>query len=577
MKAQKTRKQYSILSLRVLIFIYILLCVLTVLFSRSFFSETLYEGKVPSPLSLAVFFTIPAVLLAILGTSAVNLIGDIIVRRPGIKFQTRLLAYFVVIVIFAATPMIIVTGVSIIEILRFWHNADADAARTAAQSFAVENFAFHIENLEDIIRKTDRNAPPGNTHYPEDIVSVQDFRNSGDGWKETDFTGKEEGRLASPPSAMEGLVTRELPRDLGLIRYVLLTGKNAVRVLSYNLGESFDQGMAAIENQRKSFETIDIMRDNSKILLLFYYGVFFFPALLMTVIIAISFTRRVTNPIVELTEATRRVAEGDFSIQILARRGDELGLLIRSFNAMVQDLEKSRAALVKAEKISMWQSMAQQLAHEIKNPLTPIKLSAERVLRRWRNEPERIDEIIEDSMLAIIQETEGLSTLLNEFRTFSRPMEPSQSWTRLKEAVEEAVSLFQGSYPEILFDIEHITGDAKIKIDKHRISQVLSNLIINAIDVMDGNGFIEIRSDIIKKRELDYCRISIRDTGKGISKELSPQIFSPYFTTKKTGTGLGLPIVERIINDHGGVIWFHSSEGMGTTFYIDLPVSEESQ
>jgi nitrogen fixation/metabolism regulation signal transduction histidine kinase len=293
----------------------------------------------------------------------------------------------------------------------------------------------------------------------------------------------------------------------------------------------------------------------------------------MTAIIAISFTRRISQPLVDLTEATRRVAEGDFSIHILARRGDELGLLVSSFNSMVRDLEKSRDALLKAEKISIWQNMAQQLAHEIKNPLTPIKLSAERVLRRWRNDPDRVAEILENSMLAIIQEVEGLSTLLTEFRTLSRPMENSQSYTELREALEESAAPYQSSHPNVCFEMGHAGEGITVKIDKHRMNQILSNLFINAIDAMEGRGLIEIRTDLVKKRESRYCRLSIRDTGKGISKKESPLVFTPYFTTKETGTGLGLPIVERIVNDHDGSIWFNSAEGMGTTFFIDLPVS----
>jgi signal transduction histidine kinase len=93
---------------------------------------------------------------------------------------------------------------------------------------------------------------------------------------------------------------------------------------------------------------------------------------------------------------------------------------------------------------------------------------------------------------------------------------------------------------------------------------------------MDGKGNIEIRTDSVKKREAQFCRLSIRDSGKGISKQDSQNIFTPYYTTKKTGTGLGLPIVERIISDHGGSIWFNTAEGVGTTFYVDLPVSEEA-
>jgi nitrogen fixation/metabolism regulation signal transduction histidine kinase len=579
MKTVRTRPHYSILNVRSLIFIYALLCILTILFLRSFFSEALYEGKVPGRLNLMVFFTIPAVLMIFLAIAAAGLLSDIIARRPGTKFRTRLLGYFIIIVVFSAAPIAIVTGVSLNEAIRFWRSIDADAAKAAAHSFAVDNFSFHLEHFEDILKKTNWNAVMSSAKpaaLPADIASVQDFQRTESVWKEAAFTGVESGRLEFPPSEIEGYITREIPRDTGLIRYATLPAKNTVRIINYNLGVDFDRGMAAIENQIEHFEVISILRDNASILVLFYYGVFFVPTLLMTAIIAISFTKRVTNPIVELTEATRRVAEGDFSIQILARRGDELGLLIRSFNAMVQDLEKSQAALVKAEKISIWQNMAQQLAHEIKNPLTPIKLSAERVLRRWRNEPEQIGEIIEDSMLAIIQETEGLSTLLNEFRTLSRPIEPSQSWAKVGETAEEAISPYRSSYPEVTFNTEHIDAIVAVKIDKHRFVQLLTNLLINAIDAMDGKGLIEIRTDFIQKRDVRFCRLSIKDTGKGIARESIPRIFTPYYTTKESGTGLGLPIVERIVNDNGGSIWFNSAEGMGTTFFVDLPVSGEA-
>ena len=582
MKASRRRQlrqsHPQLLNIWGLIFIYILLCILTILFSRSFFSDTLYEGRLPGSLSIVVFLTIPAVLLVFLGVVVANLLGDIIARRPGVKFKARLLGYFILIVFFAAVPITIVTGISINEIVRFWQSAETDKAADAAQSFAVDNYSFHIEHFEHILQKAIRGkaAMPIPEPLPAGIAAIQDFGAVTDNWEEIAFSGNEDARLKTPPSTQEGNIMRELPRDSGYIRHVLPLSENTIRLVSYNLGKDFDLWVAAIDNQKERFEIINLLRDNAKNLMWFYYGVFFFPTLLMTVIVASSFTRRVTNPIAELTEATRRVAEGDFSIQILARRGDDLGLLIRSFNAMVQDLEKSRVALVKAEQISIWQKMAEQLAHEIKNPLTPIKLSAERVLRRWRNDPESIGEIIEDSMMAVIQETEGLSTLLNEFRTLSKPTEPSKSWTKLCEAVEEVITPYSNSYPDVVFDVVHIAGDAVIKIDKHRFSQVLTNLLINAIDAMEGKGLIEIRSDLIKKREIRYCRISIRDTGKGISKGESSHIFTPYHTTKESGTGLGLPIVERIVNDQGGAIWFNSMEGSGTTFFIDLPVSEDA-
>jgi nitrogen fixation/metabolism regulation signal transduction histidine kinase len=578
MKSVRTRPKYSVISVRGLLLIYFLLCVLTILFSRNFFYDTLRDGQLPGTLNLIVFFTIPAVLLVFLGFSTVSLFRDIITRRTGSKFKARLLAYFIVIVVFAAAPVTIITGVSVNELIRFWNSIKTQSAVTASQSFAVDIYSFHLEKFENLIRKNglDRNIEISGDQIIPAIISVQDYKLINDGnWMVISFTGDEKGRLQEPPSTQPGHVTREMPRDWGLLRYVLYPQKKQLRVISYNLGEDFDRNTAAVENERVHFEIIDSLRNNLKPLLIFYYGVFFFPTILMTLIVAMNFARRVTAPIVELTEATRRVAEGDFSIQILARRGDELGLLIRSFNAMVQDLEKSRAALVKAEKISIWQTMAQQLAHEIKNPLTPIKLSAERLLRRWQNDPEKIGEILESSMLAIIQETEGLSILLTEFRTLSKPTEPSSTWTLLPKAMAEIITPYQGAYPGIQFDTSRIGADVSVMIDKHRLSQVMTNLIINAIDAMDGKGNIEIRTDLVKKREIQYCRLSIKDSGRGITNANSQKIFTPYFTTKESGTGLGLPIVERIINDHGGAIWFNSAEGSGTTFFIDLPIAKE--
>jgi nitrogen fixation/metabolism regulation signal transduction histidine kinase len=577
----------------VLIFIYTLLCILTVFFSRTFVVGTLRDGEVPEKLNLVVFFTIPAALIIVLGVSVFNLFIDFVAHRPGSKFNARLLGYFIVIVIFSITPVVLITGVALKEIVGFWRGLDSVSSTIAANNFIAENYSLHLEKFENILRQNDFSrigaAPPAaqtvtqtaaqtaaqiatqNARLPQNIVSVQVFYLANDIWEENSFTGDEQFRLPSPPSAESGFPVRELPRDQETIRYVQRPSPNMSRVISYGLGGNFDWGRGALENQTEHFEIIDILRENIRPLLIYYFAVFFMPTLLMTVIIAISFTRRITHPIVELTEATRRVAEGNFSIQILSRRNDELGLLIRSFNAMVQDLEKSRAALVKSEKISIWQNMAQQLAHEIKNPLTPIKLSAERVLRRWQNEPESIGEILESSMMAVIQETEGLSTLLNEFRTLSKPMEPSKTWTNLREQAEEIINTYSSSYHDVKFNIDYVEAGMSIKIDKNRLSQILTNLIINAIDAMNGSGSIEIRTDMVKKGEASYCRISIKDSGKGIDKQDGSFVFTPYFTTKETGTGLGLPIVERIVNDHGGAIWFNSAEGMGTTFYVDLP------
>ena len=574
MNTVKTRHEYSMLSVRILILIYSLLCFLTFLFSRNFIVETLDGGEVPSGLHLIVFFTIPAALLITLGISFFRLVIDFVLCRPGSKSNARLLAYFAIIVIFSVTPITVMTSSALNEIVRFWQSIDASGSNTAVNNFIADNYSLHLERFDNIIKSRDFTSIAGMEEgLPADIASVQIFHLVDDEWEDSFFTGEEQFKLSLPPSMEDGYAAREMPRDLGTIRYVQWIQQDAAAIVSYDLGMDFDAGKSTLENQIERFETINELRRNMQPLLIYFYVVFLLPTLLMTAIIAISFTRKITNPIVELTEAIQRVAEGDFTIHILTRRNDELGMLIRSFNTMVQDLEKTRAALVNSEKISIWQNMAQQLAHEIKNPLTPIKLSAERVLRRWQNEPEKIGEILEKSMMAIIQETEGLSELLNEFRTLSKPMEPSNSTTDLRQLLEETITAYSNSYPNIEFNIENVQNKIMLKIEKHRLSQIMTNLVINAIAAMDGAGSIEIRTDLVKKQEACYCRISVRDSGKGISQQEGQLIFTPYYTTKDSGTGLGLPIVERIVSDHGGTIWFDSAENIGSTFYVDLPTA----
>jgi nitrogen fixation/metabolism regulation signal transduction histidine kinase len=588
----RTRPKYAIINVRGLILLYVLLCVVTILFSHSFFTATLEDGSLPGMLSIIVFFTVPAVLLVFMGFSLTRLLRDMILRRTGSKFQGRLVAYFIITVALAATPVTIITVQSVYELVRFWRSIDLNGALLYAQNMGMENYAMNLERFEKIALETDFNAlmsrEGAENLFPQGVVAVQDFRQNNEGawidagvWIDPGFRGSGAG-LPAPPANQEGFVSRELPRDIDAIRYVLIPRRGQVRILSFSLGEGFDAAIANTESVRSRFEVIESLNLNVRPLVIYYYGIFLFPTLLMTVIIAISFSRRITVPIVELAEATTRVAAGDFSIHILSQPGDELGRLISSFNAMVQNLEQSQNALLKAEKISVWQSMAQQLAHEIKNPLTPIKLSAERVLRRWQNDPDRIGEILESSMMAIIQEVGGLSTMLTEFRTLSRPTELSRTGTVIREQIEESIGLYRGGYPEIDFDITHVGAGIRVKMEKRHLAQILTNLIVNSIDAINGRevadpGRIELRTDLVKKRDSLYCRLSIKDNGKGIAAGEGGEIFTPYFTTKDSGTGLGLPIVERIVSDHGGTIWFNSAPGVGSTFFIDLPVEERQE
>ena len=576
MKTLKTRPKFAIINVRGLSLIYLLLIIITILFSRTFISNLLETGEIPGIIILSVFFVIPAVLLVILFISIIGIARDVLAREPGSRFQIKLIAYFLIVVLLAAIPVTLITSLSVSELVDFLRTINVDRAMSEAQRFAMESYSLNLEKLQKTAEETDLDSiMAGRENMPPGILAVQEFQLINNLWISNMYTGDERYRLAVMPSMQRGFISRVLPRDTDLIRYMILPEPNLARVVTQSLGRGFDSSLRIIADERERFEIIDSIRLNVRNLMIFYYGVFFLPALLMTVIIALTLSRRIAYPIVELTEATRRVAEGDFSIRILPRKGDELALLIQSFNAMVSDLEKSRKALLNNEKLTLWQDLSQRLAHEIKNPLMPIQLSAERVLRRWHGNPERIGEILENSMLAIIQEIEGITMLLGDFKTISRPMEITEAFTLLDELVRDIIKPYNSSHPNIIFNTEYLEKDISLKIDKNRLSQIFNNLILNSIDAMDEDGTIDIRTDLVKKEGSSYCRLSIRDTGKGIPKDDSREVFTPYYTTKESGTGLGLPIIERIVNDHGGTIWFDSGENKGTCFYIDLPLERK--
>ncbi|MDR1220111.1 MAG: HAMP domain-containing protein [Treponema sp.] len=588
-----------------LIFIYVFLCILTVLLSKTFFADILQDGRITDRLMLVVFFTIPAVLFIFLIISLVRLAQDFITRKTGRRFQARLLGYFTIVLLFSAIPLVLITTLSTTEIMRFWNTLDMESTMNYAQQFVMDAYSLHLEKAQNIVDNTDFDQIFDNpsTPLPDGLIAIQDFEMSpssvegkADGgaedeaqWTSVRFWGKADQALDAPPAQFQGFVTRQKNRDTDVVRRLIVTSDRTARLITYDLGEGFDAAIDGFETQRARFDALKTLNIQFKEILFFFYAIFFLPAVLLTLIIAISFTKTITKPIADLTEATRKVANGDFSISIRAKKNDEFGILIRSFNTMVRDLEKTRNSLIKAETISIWRQMAVQLAHEIKNPLTPIKLTAERVLRRWQNAPEKTGEILESSMFSIIQEVEGLSNMLSEFRILSRPMEPSLSISNVLERIEPFAASYRLSFPAIEFDISNIDCAAAVKVDERRFIQIITNIVINGIDAINAAGLaaadtagaadatgvkkIEIRTDTVKKQGAVFCRISITDTGQGVPPAAAEKIFTPYFTTKEAGTGLGLPIVERIVSDHGGAIWFNSSPNLGTTFFVDLPTA----
>ena len=295
------------------------------------------------------------------------------------------------------------------------------------------------------------------------------------------------------------------------------------------------------------------------------------PLIMMALLTGMAMSDRVIRPLVALGEATGKIAEGDFSFRVLAPKDDELDFLTESFNRMISELEVSRTKIVQTEKVAAWQVIAQRLAHELRNPLTPIKLSAQRVQRK-AIEGTLNDEMVKKSVELILREVDGLDKLLQDFREFAGEGLPKISTLLLRPILVETLERFRAVDPAI--DWIMVPGDDELPLlaDSMQIRQVLVNLLKNAIEA--GSTKVTVRADMIQRGTTPYVRILVRDDGEGITRERASSVFQPYNSTRDRGTGLGLAVVQRIIYDHRGRIWFESESGSGTVFYIDLPAGE---
>jgi nitrogen fixation/metabolism regulation signal transduction histidine kinase len=298
------------------------------------------------------------------------------------------------------------------------------------------------------------------------------------------------------------------------------------------------------------------------------------PILLIALLISFTQSDDLIRPLINLESATRRIAAGDYSTRLLGPERSELAFLAESFNAMTSELAANRAKLLQTEKITAWQEIARRLAHELRNPLTPIRLSAERILRRSRTDPATLVEIVEPAVGAILTEVVRLDVMLKEFAGFARLPAPQKTTVVLRPLVEDLLATYQAAHPGLTVVTDGLSPTIRVIADPAQMEQVFANLFKNSVEAMGGTGSLTIVTNLVKKGSASYCRVQIHDTGPGIAGDLRDRVFVPYVTSKPEGTGLGLAIVERIMFDHQGRVWFESQPGFGTTFFLDLPTED---
>jgi signal transduction histidine kinase len=282
---------------------------------------------------------------------------------------------------------------------------------------------------------------------------------------------------------------------------------------------------------------------------------------------------RVTRPVARLAGAAHAVEQGDWNAHVEVTTGDELGQLARAFNSMTRQLIDQRDRLVQSERVAAWRELARRLAHELKNPLFPLQITVENLLRARERESGEFDEVFRESTQALLAEIANLRTIIGRFSDFAKMPAPQLQSVDLNELVRGAVRLFEPQFktpgsPPVSVNMRLEERLQAIEADPDLLHRAIQNLVLNALDAMPEGGTLDLRTANIPAGVV----LEIADSGKGLTPEECARLFTPYYTSKQHGTGLGLAIVQSVVSDHGGRISVESEPERGTTFRIELPL-----
>lgn len=295
-------------------------------------------------------------------------------------------------------------------------------------------------------------------------------------------------------------------------------------------------------------------------LILIYIGLF-----VAAGIIALVLSNYITQSLQRIAERMKDVDLAKKNEPLRWNSNDEIGALVTEYNRMLKEAEKSTKALAKSERESAWREMAKQVAHEIKNPLTPMKLRIQHLQRAMDDNAEDWQDKFKTTAESLIIQIETLTNIANEFSNFAQMPKAKEEVLELADAIEDAIETFS-QMPNASVTFKKPGFKTAIKADKDQILRVFNNLVKNGLQSIpeDREGLVDIR---LKEYEGMYM-VEVRDNGIGVPKEIEEKIFVPNFTTKSRGMGLGLAMVKNIVESTGGEIWFKTKQNQGTTFYI---------
>jgi nitrogen fixation/metabolism regulation signal transduction histidine kinase len=293
--------------------------------------------------------------------------------------------------------------------------------------------------------------------------------------------------------------------------------------------------------------------------------------LAISVFIALVVSNWLIGPLQVVARSVRNLELGKNNQKISYQNDDEIGALVKAYNEKLAELEQAAQQIARSERESAWRDLAQQIAHEIKNPLTPMKLNIQHLLRKMEAEDANAKDLAQKSLPSLIEQIDALARMANEFARFAKLPEPNFERLELNGFLDQATTLFDEDQTKIHFQPNNTI--LWVSADKDMLNQVFHNLLLNAKQATDNTP--EAQISVKASVEEASVEIAIQDNGIGIDAQQQERIFTPYFTTKSSGSGIGLSVVRQIIEKHNGSIRFESLPNKGTTFYIRLKLLSE--
>jgi signal transduction histidine kinase len=487
-------------------------------------------------------------------------VGRALLREIRASFYRKLLLAFVLASIIPVLTLAFVIRAYFAGVLRA--NVEAEAARSAS-------VAQRVIEESPALQQLDSDQPPAAS---DDVmiwisqVIDQDVNV---------FRGPQLLATSECDLFASGLLPTRTPADvyrsIELQRLPSFVGEDRIGTLPYMIaaapvraaGRDAILTVPLANQQREIEEEVDEIDRGVHLAALFF--------ILVGAAMGLSMAERIADPVSRLTRATRRIASGDFDARIAVRSSDELRRLVDAFNSMAAELKAQRGQLERTHRLEAWAEMARQVAHEIKNPLTPIQLSAEHLRRVHADRGEPMGPVLEGCVNAILGQVRLLRQISSEFSNFASSPIARPAPVNLQDLVAEIIEPYRTGLAGRIEIHDHVSQPLPpVFVDRTLIGRALSNIVENALHAMPGRGSITLTATL----EPQWVVLRVRDNGVGMDEEALARVFEPYFSTKATGTGLGLPIARRNVELSGGRIDVESAKGQGTTVILRLPTAQ---